>query len=333
MLAIVSPTKQKNIVQTCRAGKRARDEVAQEFEDLFETLRDKVEQCPDPSAQVSKLLAFIARKNKSEKVMADAANASKETADLPWPKFYMRNKQVGDKFIVYLLVFLGWAEGTVQNLGPRDKRDVFYAIFGDEDVFLPLSLRGKQAENVTWSQAAERFAITVGSGPSLFPKDRSGMKIAWADVPTIGDDVNWDEVGFYKWEVNQRKLSCGNGDIQVILSHTHFVGADASRVHLLNNVAYDTATMGIPGVQSGQLKCNELFSRHGDPKIRLAFLQLTSIMDEKFPKTKKHGGQSCKAAQAVREQPLALLGASATSSSEQAALEDVDDGEIDRGDL
>ena len=81
-----------------------------------------------------------------------------------------------------------------------------------------------------------------------FPKDTSG-KIAWTRVPTLRDDMNWDEVSFYKWDSIQRKLSCGDGDLHVTLPAAHF-GGDASRFHLMNNVSYDAATLGVPGLQT-----------------------------------------------------------------------------------
>ena len=321
-------TPQKNVKETCRAGKRALDQDQQDVVNLWATLHEKVAEIPDQSAILSKLVAYIEKQKKAKKEITEAANASKSENDLPWPKSYSRNKQVGNDFIVFLLISLGWKESIVETLSPDARRQVFYALFGDEEVFLPHSLRGRSAAlGVTWYEAAERFSLMVGNG--LFPKDTSGKRIAWANVPTRADDVNWDAVGFYKWECNQRKLSCGNGELQVILTESH-IGSDASRVHLMNNVAYDTATLGIPGLKSGQIACREIFNNHTDANIRLAFMELIVIMDDKFPKTpeKKKGG-SCRAAEAGRGMPLALLGASAaTSSSALPALEDVANGEM-----
>ena len=151
---------------------------------------------------------------------------------------------------------------------------------------------------------------------------------------SIADDVNWDCVGFYKWECDQRKLSCGDGLVQVVLTEAS-IGQDARRVHLQHNVAYDTATLGIRGLGSGQLVCKELFMNHSDPAIRLAFIELVQMMDEKFPKTpeKKKQGRNWRAEDAGRVMPLALLGTpagapAATSSSALPALEDVDSGEM-----
>jgi hypothetical protein len=251
---------------------------------------------------------------KSQKEIADAQNVSQDAVDLPWPICYSRNKEVSDRFIVYLLVFLGWDAVIVQTLSPLSKRHTFYAIFGDGDVFLPHKLRRvKPAENVTWSQAAGQFAKLAGQ--RNFPKDKSG-NIAWTSVPTLHGDVNWDEVGFYKWDPSQRKLSCGDEDLHVTLASAH-IGQDPSRVHLMNNVSYDAATLGVPGLR--QIQCKELFSNLcGVAATRLAFMELMQLMDAKFPKVAKSCSSwmrsSCSScghlqaaqAQAARGQPLSL---------------------------
>ena len=106
-------------------------------------------------------------------------------------------------------------------------------------------------------------------------------------MPTLHGDVNWDEVGFYKWDPSQRKLSCGDEDLHVTLASAH-IGQDPSRVHLMNNVSYDAATLGVPGLQTGQIQCKELFSNLcGVAATRLAFMELMQLMDAKFPKVAK----------------------------------------------